>query len=215
MDLIELNANIRENTGDGASRAMRRQGKMPAVLYGPGADPVLLTIDIRELEKALKNSSAGQVLVNLNVSGERGPKTPAMIKELQTHPLTNAFLHADFYEISMDRKLKVSVPVVTKGHSRGVEYGGLLQMIRRDIEIMCLPGEIPESIEVDVTDMEIGDSLHILDIPLADGIELPGDANFTVITVISPKVEAEEAVEEEEGEEEEAEIAEAEETAEI
>ena len=214
MELIELNADIRKTTGDGPARALRRQGKMPAVLYGPGTDPVLLTIDIRELERALKNSRAGQVLVNLNLGRKGAPKTPAMIKELQTHPVSDAFLHADLYEISMDRQLKVSVPVVPTGKSKGVEFGGLMQMIRRELEVMCLPGEIPEAIEVDVTDLEIGDSLHVMDIPLAEGLELPGDVNFTVITVISPKVEAIEEAEEEEVEEEEAEAAEAEETSE-
>jgi large subunit ribosomal protein L25 len=123
-----------------------------------------------------------------------------MIKELQTNPVSGAFLHIDFYEIDMQRKINVSVPVVTRGKSAGVEEGGLLQIVRREIELFCLPTAIPESIEVDISELTIGDSIHIREITLPGDVELPEDIDFTVITVLAPKVE-EEVVEEEELEE--------------
>ena len=130
-----------------------------------------------------------------------------MIKEYQVHPVSRNYLHVDFYEIAMDRKIRVRVPVVTKGKPRGVELGGMLQVVRRDLEVLCLPQEVPEAIEVDVTELDIGDSIHVEKIPLEGDVEIPAEVNFTVVTILSPKVEAlpeeeEEEVEEvEEGEE--------------
>jgi large subunit ribosomal protein L25 len=177
---------------------------MPAVLYGSKTEPLLLSVNTRELEKALKTGRVGQVLINLTIAGKETDPRPVIIKELQTHPVTRALLHADFYEIDMAHEIKVSVPVVAAGKSKGVERGGLLQLIRRELEVSCLPNRIPDAITVDVTDLDIGDSLHVQEIPLEEGIVIPSDVNFTVVTVISAKVEH---AEEEEAEEEAAEEA--------
>jgi large subunit ribosomal protein L25 len=142
-----------------------------------------------------------------------------MIREFQTHPVSGDFIHIDFYEIDMKRQIKVMVPVVIKGQSVGVEVGGMLNIVRRELELLCLPGDIPEAIEIDITALDIGDSIHIEDIPLGENVEISTDANFTVVTVLSPKVE-EEVVEEEEAEledgeaEEGAEVGEADESTE-
>lgn len=202
MDLIKLNAKIRSNVGNGPSRALRRDGKIPAVLYGPNTTSVLLAVETHDLENALKKGNIGQSLFNLNIDGETTYNKTVMIKELQRHPSTYQFLHADFYEIAMDRKTTVSIPVVAVGKSIGVENGGILQIIRRELEITCLPTQIPESIEIDITDLDIGDSIHSEDIQLGEGIEIQADVNFTVITVSSPKLEEKPAEEDEEVEEE-------------
>ena len=204
MELIELKANIRNSVGKGQARALRRAEKIPAVLYGPETEPVLLSVEIINLEKALKKSTASQALLNLTILNDKNTSRPAMIKELQTHPVSRNYLHIDFYEISMDRKIRVKVPVVVKGKSRGVEEGGILQIIRRKLEILCLPTEIPETIEIDITDLDIGDSIHVKEIPVEGDIEIPADVNFTVITIVSPKAEVEEISEEGEEEAEEA-----------
>jgi len=122
-----------------------------------------------------------------------------MVKELQTHPVSGNFIHIDFYEIDMKRQINVMVPVITKGHPVGVENGGMLNIVRRELELLCLPGDIPEAIEIDVTDLDIGDSIHMEDIQLGENIELSEDANYTVVTVLSPKLE-EEVSEEEDAE---------------
>jgi large subunit ribosomal protein L25 len=122
-----------------------------------------------------------------------------MIKELQSHPVSGNFIHIDFYEIDMNRKINVMIPIVARGKSKGVEDGGLLQIVRREIEVLCLPGDIPETIEIDITNLDIGDSVHVEEIPLGDNVELPSDVNFTVVTISSPKVEEEGAAEAEEG----------------
>lgn len=202
METIELKTTVRNTVGNGPARELRRQGRIPAVLYGPGKEPVLLSIDQNEFEKILKNQETGHLLLNLVIRNGKESKRTAMIKELQTNPVSRAFLHVDFYEISMDRKIRVNVPVVPTGKAQGVELGGVLQIVRRELEVLCLPGEIPAAFEVDITNLDIGDSIHVEDIPLAEGVEIAADVNFTVITVLSPKMEAEEA--EEEGEEGEA-----------
>ena len=200
MDQIDLKAQIRKATGKGPARVLRREGRIPAVLYGPKTDSMMLSIDFKEFEQIVKKTNIGSVLLNLQIQNGKTLTRPAMIKELQTDPVTGTFVHVDFYEIDMQRKINVSVPVVTRGKSAGVEEGGLLQIVRREIELFCLPTAIPESIEVDISDLTIGDSIHIREITLPAEVELPEDIDFTVVTVLAPKIE-EEPVEEEELEE--------------
>jgi large subunit ribosomal protein L25 len=200
LEQIDLKAQVRKTTGKGPARVLRREGRIPAVLYGQKTDSMMLSIDFKEFEQIVKKANIGSVLLNLQIQNGKTFTRPAMIKELQTNPVSGAFLHIDFYEIDMKSKITVSVPVVTRGKSAGVEEGGLLQIVRREIELFCLPTAIPESIEVDISDLTIGDSIHIREIALPGDVELPEDIDFTVITVLAPKVE-EEPVEEEELEE--------------
>lgn len=204
MELIELKTNIRTSVGNSQARALRRNKQIPAVLYGRGKKTVLLSVPFSELEQALKKSKNGQALLNVVVQNGETYTKPAIIKELQTHPVKRNILHVDFFEIDMNRKIKIKVPVVTKGKSKGVELGGTLQIIRRELEVLCLPLEIPKSFEIDITDLDIGDSVHVKSIPLKDNIEIPSDVDFTVLTIASPTAaEAEpEEVEEEAGAEE-------------
>ena len=205
MEFIELKAAARQTVGNGPARRLRQEGKLPGVLYGPDTAPMMITLDAHELELALKKGSVN-ALFNLILEGDSKPRRRVMIKELQAHPVSQNPLHVDFYEIAMDRKISVKVPVIPLGKSIGVEMGGLLQVVRREIEVSCLPDQIPESIEVDISELDVGGSIHVEEIPLAEGVEVLSDANFTVITILSPKVEAEETEEEElEGEEEEVE----------
>jgi len=200
LELIELKTNIRTSVGNGPARALRRNNQIPAVLYARGTETVLLSVDITDLERALKESTVSQLLLNLVIqNGETYTKT-AMIKELQTHPVSRDFLHIDFYEIAMDRKIKVNIPVIIKGKSEGVELGGMLQIIRRELEVLCLPHDIPEQIEIDITNLGIGDSVHVNEISLEGDAEIQADVNFTVLTILSPKTAEEEEVPEEEEE---------------
>ena len=197
MDLIDLKVNARTAGGNGAARALRREGYIPAVLYGPSTDNISLSVETAEFENVLRTTGSGQALLNLVM--QNGETKQAMIRELQRHPVSSQFLHIDFYAFDMNQKIRIKVPVTAIGKSKGVELGGLLQLIRREIEILCLPLEMPENIEVDVSDLNIGDSIHVDEISLPEGAELIADVNYTVVTVSSPKVE-EEAVEEDEEE---------------
>jgi large subunit ribosomal protein L25 len=183
LELIQLNANIRKTKGNGPARRLRREGWMPAVLYGPGNEPALLSVETHALEVLLKKIPVAQAVINLTVDGISGSKT-AMIKELQKDCLTGGYLHADFYEVAMDRKVLVKVPVLTTGKCIGVENGGMLQIIERELEVLCYPNQIPKSIVLDVTDLDMGGSIHVADIQLEGDVEIPADNNFTVLTVL-------------------------------
>jgi large subunit ribosomal protein L25 len=209
LELIELKTNIRTTTGNGPARRLRQKGQIPAVLYGPGIESVLLSVNSSDIDMILKKGRIGQALLNLVIpnNGETSTKT-VMVKELQLHPVSRNFLHIDFYEVAMDRKIMVNIPVTTTGKAKGIESGGILQIIRRELEVQCFPLDVPESIEIDITDLDIGDSIHVGDISRQSGIEFLGEENFTVVTVVTPKIEEEEEVVEEAEEEGEAAIAE-------
>ncbi len=198
MEKIELQATVRKSVGNGPARVLRRAGQTPAVLYGRNTEPVLLAVDTKDLELILKQGSFGQFILNLVIQNGKKVTRAAMIKELQTHPVSGQLIHIDFYEVDMKRQIKVMVPIITTGSSIGVEEGGMLNIVRRELEVFCLPGDIPESIEIDISELGMGDSIHLEDIPLGENIEISSDVNYTVVTVLSPKVEEEEVVEEEE-----------------
>ena len=200
MEQINLEAQVRKTTGNGPARVLRREGRIPAILYGPKTDTIMLSIDNKEFEQIIKKSSIGSVLLKLEIkNGQTGARS-AMVKELQTHPVTGQYLHVDFYEVDLTRKINAMIPVTVTGKSQGVEDGGILQIVRREIEVFCLPTAIPEAIEVDIGELEIGGSIHINEVTLPGDVELPEDTDFTVITILAPKLE-EEVVEEEELEE--------------
>ena len=129
MELLELSVNTRSTTGKGPARSLRREGMIPAVLYGPKTEPISLAVNLHELDLLLKTSASSQQIVSLKVDG--GSQRPAMIKELQRDPVTRVIEHADFYEVDMKRPIRVKVPVQVVGKCLGVEMGGMLQVIRR------------------------------------------------------------------------------------
>jgi len=209
LELIELKTNIRTTTGNGPARRLRQKGQIPAVLYGPGTESVLLSVNISDIDMILKKGRIGQALLNLVIlNNEETSTKTVMVKELQHHPVSRDFLHIDFYEVAMDRKIMVNIPVTTIGKAKGVETGGILQIIRRELEVQCFPLDVPESIEIDITDLDVGDSIRLGDIARQSKIEFLDDENFTVVTVVIPKIEEEEEVIEEEEAEGEAAIAE-------
>jgi len=209
LELIELKTNIRTTTGNGPARRLRQKGQIPAVLYGPGTESVLLSVNISDIDRILKKGRIGQALLNLVIlNNEETSTKTVMVKELQHHPVSRDFLHIDFYEVAMDRKIMVNIPVTTIGKAKGVETGGILQIVRRELEVQCFPLDVPESIEIDITDLDVGDSIHLGDIARQSKIEFLYDENITVVTVVTPKIEEEEEVVEEAEAEGEAGIAE-------
>jgi large subunit ribosomal protein L25 len=196
---LELNVTIRNTKGNGPARSLRRQGMVPAVLYGPDTPSIMLALNVRDFERTVQKGNIRRTIFALSIRNGDTITKPAVIKELQTHPATGQLLHVDFYEIDMNRTLRVRVPIVAKGKAKGEELGGMMQIIEREIEVLCLPHEIPDTLELDVTDLGIGDTLHVKDIALPAGVELPPGVNYTVVTVVSQKAEAAPAVAEVEG----------------
>jgi large subunit ribosomal protein L25 len=209
LEIFDLEASERKSKGKGPARALRRQGFIPAVLYGPGTECVHLAISTLEVDKMYQERGGEQAILNLIIKNGGTQKRTAIVKELQTSPVSNEYLHVDFCEISLDKELTVKVQVELTGKSKGVEEGGLLQLIRYELEVFCLPVDIPRKIEVDVSNLDIGDSVHVEDIAVGEKVRLLYDTNFTVATVVAPTV-VEEKVSEEELEEAEETPAEAE-----
>jgi large subunit ribosomal protein L25 len=191
LKFIDLNATKRTGKGNSPARQLRLKGLVPAVIYGPGKAPEMLSVNSRDLERVFKGSHTIQVLVNLNIENGGSETRKVMIKDLQTDPVSRQMLHVDFYEIDPSRKIHMKVQVVAKGKAAGVEMGGMIQIIRRELEVLCLPGEIPDTIELDVTGLGIGDSIHVKDIHLEGNLEIPAEVDFTVITCLGKRVEAE------------------------
>jgi len=197
LQTFDLKASQRKDTGKGAARVLRRQGLIPAVLYGPKTESIALTISALDLDKVYEESGSEHVILNLIIENGGTQNRTAMVKELQTSPVTSQYLHVDFYEISLEKEITVKVQVEVTGKCKGVENGGFLQLIRHELDVSCLPADIPGKIEVDVSDLDIGDSLHVEEIDVGEKVTLLYDSNFTVVTVVAPTVEEEEVVEEE------------------
>ncbi len=197
METHKLNASVRTSSGKGISRTLRREGKLPAILYGSDIGSIPLAVNAHDIELLFNKTSYSQALISLTVENGDSFEKMVMIKEVQSDPLSHKYLHVDFYEIRMDRKISTTVPVMISGISKGVEAGGTLQIIRRELDVVCFPAEIPDHIEIDISNLDMGDSVHVADIQPKGGIEIPFDVNFTVVTVVSPKVEAKEEAGEE------------------
>jgi len=211
MAHVALSAQSRKETGKGAARTLRRQALIPAVFYGPEVDPVHLSLKYRDLEMLIKTGAGENVIIDLAIeTGESTLSHRAMLKEIQLDPVKQTILHVDLYEISMDKKIEVEVPITLTGTAKGVsDEGGILQQVSRTLEISCLPDNIPDAFELDVTDLNIGDSLHVSDLKIPQDIEVLVEGELTIATVVPPtkveEIEPEVPEEEEEREEVEAE----------
>ena len=204
MEKILIKANVRENFGKSASKHIRKEGAVPGVIYKDGKEGINIQIDENDLWHALHTEAGENAIITVDISGGENPvQKTVIVKELQTHPLNEKFLHVDFHEISLKEKLKVNVSITVKGEAIGVkEDEGLLAQLLWEIEVECLPTNIPEHIDVHVEELRIGDAIHMKDLTAPEGVELLGDPEQTIVTVNPPK--AEEVLEEEVAAEEEA-----------
>lgn len=192
---VTIQAEKRTATGKGAARQLRQAGRVPAVIYGHGREAEPLTLGAHALKQALHGIAAESTIIDLEIDG-----TPVktLIREIQRHPFKPQIMHVDFYEIHAGEKITLSVPIRLVGVAEGVKnQGGTLDQVMREVEIEVLPSDIPDRVDLDVTALEIGDSLHVSDltIPNAEILEEP---DATVCSVVAPRVEEEPEVEEEE-----------------
>lgn len=196
MASVLIEVEERADRGKNESRRLRRAGRIPAVLYGSGKPVFQVTVDPRAVEQILHSESGENTILDLRLKG-KGSQRQAMIKDYQVDPLTGKVVHADFIRIEMDTQLEVSVPVRTTGTALGVkEQGGLLEVVHRELEVGCLPGDIPEHIDVDVTALMIGDQVRVSDIKAEGNYRFLDPADTVVITVVAPRVEEEPVAEE-------------------
>ena len=195
MELIELNAKARDTKGKGAARKLRANNAIPAIVYGAKKDPIMLSLDTVEFIKIIREKGSTGLFFNLKIEG--GIEKAVMLKDMQMDAFGLEYLHIDLHEVDMDHSVTVTVPVETTGECKGVKEGGMLQIIRRELDVVCKPADMPESILIDISDLIIGDSVHVEDIKLGDAVEIPHEVVFTVITIVPPTADTDDEVSEE------------------
>ena len=200
MKQISLTASPRQETGKGAARRVRAQGMIPGIVYGPTVAPINVAVTEADLRTAMRAQSGGISILDLDVAGT---KQKVLLREVQRDPVTSHVVHVDFHAISMDKPINISVPINFVGSPIGMKEGGIQQIIMRELDISCLPANIPEHVEVDVTNLAIGESIHVRDLNIPD-VEILAEERRTVVVISAPtvvKTADEEAAEAAEGEE--------------
>ena len=182
---------LRKPASGNMARRLRAEGKLPAILYGGNRKAQAIVVNPRHLVQTLKSESGQNTILKLQLPGSGGSQT-AMVYDYQVDTLTHRLLHADFMRISMDEAIEVDVPVEVVGEPRGVQVDrGVLDLVLREIHVKCLPGEIPDSFQLDVEDLEIGDVIHVGDLQVPSGVELLTDPESTLVSIAAPRIEEE------------------------
>jgi large subunit ribosomal protein L25 len=185
---IALNAEARTQVGKGAARATRRNGRIPAVIYGDHKDPLSISLDPRELNRELSRPGFFATLIDISVDGSNNL---VLCRDIQLHPVTDVAMHADFLRVTDRTRINVFVPVsfLNEEECAGLRAGGVLNVVRHEVEFNCRAGAIPSEIEVDLAGHDIGDSIHISEVTLPDGVTpVIDDRDFTIATIAAPSV---------------------------
>ncbi|TFG93315.1 MAG: 50S ribosomal protein L25 [Syntrophobacterales bacterium] len=190
MRTIALSAQVREGIGKGPSRRLRSEGSVPATFYGYKAEPIVIKVNSSELIKTLVNGRGETVFVKLDIQSGTSKKVEklSVIKDIQIDTIKRKPVHVDFYEIRMDRTLTVDVQVLFSGTPVGIEDGGELQQLKRDVKVSGLPSDLPESIEIDISHLGIGDSIKVKDLIVKDGIQLLDNDDVAIVAVVATRV---------------------------
>lgn len=188
MEQINLSAQPRAERGKGPAGRLRASGGVPGILYGAGIQgAIALALNAKELDKTLHTHAGGNVLVTLDIAGDKS--RTVMFKQIDRHPLKGTVTHVDLLEVNMDKAVEVEVPVHLTGKAAGLAYGGIVQHETRAITIECLPSQIPDSIDVDITALNVGQSIHVKNIQLAQGLTAVDDPELTIVSIVSPTAE--------------------------
>ena len=188
METLEVHVDPRESGSKREARRLRREGKIPGILYGPKTTPVPLKLNKKEFSSRVAGLE-GSHLVRLQSESTALANKVALVKEMQFHPITGEVVHTDLYEVDLNARIQVRVPLHFVGKAVGVVRGGILQPIAREIEVECLPLDIPEFFNVDVSGLDIGDSIHIGDLPMPESVKVVDESNFPLVAVVPPTVE--------------------------
>lgn len=194
MEILQLNVETRQTKGKERAGQMRRVGKVPGVFYATGKDAAMLTIDAKEFRTQLSKIKGAPLVKLASPTSELNGKL-VMLKELQQHPVSGAFLHADFFEIDESKPLQTSIPLHFVGKAQGVTAGGVLQLMQRSLAIECLPRDLPPAVEIDVSDLGLEAAVRIADLNLPDGVQ-PTDDPHTMLVAVQLSRQAQEVGEE-------------------
>jgi large subunit ribosomal protein L25 len=190
MQKVLLKAQKREEKGKGSARSLRRQAQIPAILYSKGKSTPI-KVQKKDVTRLMTTGGGEHALVTLELSDSKGGKKDhwALVKDYQADPVKRELLHVDFIEISLRKKIKTIVPIIITKEPVGIKNGGILQQQIRDVEIECLPTQIPDGIEVDASAIDIGHTLHVSDLTVTDKVKIISDAGDAVLSVSAPKIE--------------------------
>jgi large subunit ribosomal protein L25 len=188
LETLEIQVEPREVGSKRQARRIRRDGKIPGVFYGPKSPPVPLELNKREFSSRVAGLE-GSHLVRLKSASTALADRVALVKEMQYHPITGEVIHTDLYEVDLTARIQVRVPLHFVGKAAGVVRGGILQPIVREIEVECLPLDIPEFFNVEVSALDIGDSIHIEELPMPEGVTVVSESNLALVAVVPPTVE--------------------------
>lgn len=187
-----LEVSVRKRPGKSGAREVRRDGNIPAVLYGKGTDPILLAVNPAALKQALSTEAGENTLLEITYKDDSSEvKRLSLLREVQYDFLTSKPIHFDFQALDINKKITVNVPVRITGKARGIKEGGILEEILREIPVECLPKDIPNSFEVDVTDLDIGHSIHVSALRVSENFHILKDDDDTIVTILAPKLEIE------------------------
>ena len=186
-NILEITAQTRKRSGSADVRRLRKEGLLPGVLYGRGTENQNLKVDAKSFSKILSGSASDNILVNLLIEGS-SDKQLALIQQVQHDYLKGGLLHVDFHAVNMNEEIHAQVPVEPQGDPIGVRQGGLLEVMLHTVEVRCLPKDLPSSIPVDVTDLELGKSVHIGDLPLPSGVSAVLESDVVVMICLEPRV---------------------------
>jgi large subunit ribosomal protein L25 len=192
MAQVTLSASVRIDRGKGAANKLRKSQQVPAILYGPNTDPLMLSVKDQDLRAVLKGATGENIILGLQIAKGNGSETrTVMLKELQADPIKPIYYHADFYEIPMDKELTFEIAIHLINTPVGLANGGILQHVKREVSVSCLPRNLVDFLEIDVAGLDIGGSVHIKDIVFPPGIKSNEDGDMTVAVVNAPSVVAE------------------------
>jgi large subunit ribosomal protein L25 len=186
--ILDLQAEVRTQSGTGAVKRMRKAGTIPAALYGRKVKPSSIQVHGKTFSKLLAGSASDNILVSLKIAGE---DQLALVQEVQHDYLRGGILHIDFHAVAADEEIHANVPVVTVGEAKGAKQGGLVEAIHHEIEVRCLPKDLPESIEIDVTHLEVGQGVHVSEIKFPEGVTCHLGGDVVIVMCEEPKVEVE------------------------
>lgn len=186
---VTLKAEHREGRGKGVARKLRAGGRLPAVVYGAGGDPVSIALDTHDAIHLFRSISVENTIINLEIPGQ-DTSVPTLVREIQTHPARPEVLHVDFLRIRSGVKVELEIPLHLEGTPAGVQAGGILEYSMHQIPVRCLPKDIPETLRLDVSELEMGEAIRIGDLVLPEGVEVMLDSERMLCTILAPAVSA-------------------------
>ncbi|MBU0477703.1 50S ribosomal protein L25/general stress protein Ctc [bacterium] len=195
MQKIQLQSNIRKEINTRSTKDLRKQGYIPGVLYGHGIKTLNIAVEQKKFEQMVKKMHGENVLISLSIDSDGSSKQETvMVREIQYHPVSDGLLHIDFYKILLHEKITTRISIILTGEAPGVKEGGVLDHSMRDMEIRCLPDKIPGHLEVDVSQLRIGSSIHIRDMKIPEDVEVLADPDQAVVSIVPPTIIKEEEV---------------------